>query len=242
MTDLGEQVQGRLGCGTHAVDLTDVLDGASAEDALAGALLAIPVVVATMARVAESQFGAASLLWMLDTQQAADRRTPISGRVSPSDLDMTAALFTTRNETIIRAVAERSCLGRFATEAVLARTTREVLRTLADSHGASLDRMTMAAALARAQSNLVESGWATWINETVGRGDPGGVVRLVRDMSSPRPPDPGRTGVYDLHRRPGPNHHSGGDPLTWGRYRAPLMMALLLMAGAGVLIYLTIAN
>ncbi len=177
--------------GTAANDLADVLDLNSSEDARAAAIVALPVVLANMARVAQSPVGGIGLVrmtraQMLDGVTGVGRQA--NGRAIPA-ADAVAALLGVRAEIVFAVVAERAGLDPVRAERLLGEALTVCLRSLARELGRATDRSTVPRTLSAERAQLIDDGWGVWINRCLGDGNPGDVLDLARHISL-RAPDP----------------------------------------------------
>ncbi len=201
-------------------DLADELDLDSGQDARAAATMAIPVIVANMARVAEQPVGAIGLLRMTLAQGLRDRDPAGQLWRDPKsvDIDIVRALLGSRADIVVTAVAQRVGVNTANAEKLLAKALIACMSVLALKCGPAANRTQLQRLLVDERNELLREGWQTWINATVGTGDQSKVLELARSVSlKPQPP------VQDLaHPRPtqpaalNRHHRSGRKPrLLW---------------------------
>jgi len=195
----GVAVSGLAG-GTSANDLADALDLDSGEDAHAAAMLAVPAVIANLARAAQNPVGAIGLSRMIRAQTV-DPGTGFGrdGHGTPIlHDDVVAAVFGSRTHIVVAALAEQADLEPGRARWLLGQAVAVCLSALAREIGPGMERAAVTPTLTRQRLQLIEAGWGPWLSRCVGNGNPSEVLELARRISL-RPPDPVEPPV---HRAP----------------------------------------
>lgn len=232
MSPLFEVTVSGLAGGTSANDLADALDLNSGQDAKAAAMLAVPPVIANMARLAQDPVGAIGLARMIRAQTV-DPATRFGrdGHGTPiAHDDVVTAVFGSRTHIVVTVVAEQVGLETGRARWLLGEAMAVCLSALDREFGPEMERAAVAPTLTRQRLQLVEAGWAPWLSRCLGNGNPGELLELARRISL-RPPDPVE---LPLRRGPAPTKGTtrpGVRVLAWWIVGAAAFTA---MAGAAL--------
>lgn len=227
MSPLFEVTVSGLAGGTSANDLADALDLDSGQDAQAAAMLAVPAVIANLARVSQNPVGAIGLTRMIRAQTVA-RGTGFGrdGHGAPIlHDDVVAAVFGSRSTIVVTVLAEQADLEPDRARWLLGQAGSVCLSALAREFGPGVERAVIAPTLTRQRLQLIEAGWGPWLSRCLGNGNPSDVLELARRISL-RPPDP----VEPQIRRPPPaartTTRTGMRALAWLIVGAAALTAL----------------
>jgi len=229
---LFEVAVSRLIGGTSVNDLADALDLDSAHDAQAAAMLAVPAVIANLARIAQDPVGAIGLARMIRAQTV-DPSTGFGrdGRGTPILYDdAVAVVFGSRAHVVVAVLAEQAGLDPGRARWLLGQAAAVCLSALAHEFDSGNERTAIAPSLTRQRLQLVETGWGPWLSRCMGNGNSSEVLGLARRISL-RPPDPVEPSV---RRAPAANKktpRSGVRALAWLIVGAAALAALAALAG-----------
>ncbi len=193
-----------------------------------GAVLGVPVFLASLGRWAEDPSGAETVLSTLKTTETGtlqDPGTAIEARLyEPLGSDLVGMLLNGRRERVAGAIAGEAGISQRSAAALLSPTAWAVMTSIADRYGHRLDRQSLIAILRQEQQDLIDTGWGPWLEATDGK--PAGLTdrRSIATMaqaaeldttSGDYPPpsereirsavDTGQHETIELQRRPQPH-------------------------------------